>query len=303
MRINGTNKRYSNVDRLFAMYQSANPTTYFTPESIGHNGNVFLEDYQTVDAETSLLPFRHPNGGFWTPNSARSTETFGYVYPETMSQGSGDESEEARKGNKPLSRQQRVRASIAQLYGSSARAKLIGHAATAGGTLLGLDGGFVDWTININGTAAYLPSTFVVRFELAEDSKNGVEDGGVDVGSWVRAMPEMNHPSSKVEQGSEGTGKIYEGRVGLTSSLLDKIGEGSLASLEPLDVVPYLKKSLQWKVIGVSLLSHLTPKRRRSGTNISLGQRSPSPSKGSQRLDDRSRQHRGTHPEREDRAN
>lgn len=265
------------------MYQSANPALYFTPEAIGHNGNVFLEDDQTVDADTPLLPFRHPTGGFWTANSVRSTETFGYVYPETMSAGNDSESEneEGKVANSSpfssLSQKSKVKADIARLYGSSARAKLISHAATAGARLLGLDGGFTDWTIAINGKARELPSTFVVRFELGKDSK---DDGGVDVGSWVRAMPEMHRGGSKQkEQGIEGGsgGKVYEGNIGLTSSLLDQIGTGMLRSLEPTDVVPYLKAKLRWNVIGVSQPSYLNFAIKSLVINNHAGQRHLSP--------------------------
>ncbi|KAH7379109.1 hypothetical protein DE146DRAFT_761311 [Phaeosphaeria sp. MPI-PUGE-AT-0046c] len=240
---------HANVDRLFAMYQAAHPDVYFTPEIIGRNGNVFLEDGQTVDADTPLLPFRHPAGGFWTANSARSTETFGYVYPETMGAGSEDEpeSDESRVGNSSASlrQKQRVQEAIAQLYGSSARAMLSSHAATAGATLLGLNGAFTDWTIRIDARAQGLPSTFVVRFELVEDAPGE----GADVGSWVRAMPEMQHLRNDTKEQGSGE-KEYQGRVGLTSSLLDQIGTGKLKSLEPRDVEPYLKKNLRWDVIG-----------------------------------------------------
>jgi hypothetical protein len=64
----------SNVDRLFSMYQSTHPERILNPENIGPNGNVFLEDYQIVDGDTQLLPFRKPDdNGFWTTNDVQDT--------------------------------------------------------------------------------------------------------------------------------------------------------------------------------------------------------------------------------------
>jgi tyrosinase len=41
--------------------------------------------------------------------------------------------------------------------------------------------------------------------------------------------------------------------VSLTASLLDEVTAGRLRSLEPEDVVPYLKEKLSWTVISVRI--------------------------------------------------
>ena len=231
-----------NVDRLFAMYQAAHPDIYFTPDNIGNSGNVFLEDEQMVDADTELLPFRKRDGGFWTTNDARNTTTLGYAYPETMRAGSV--SDEEYQGS--------VTAAIAQLYGSSARGMLRASHATAGGPKLAGDGTFTDWAIDAKASSHGLPPTFLVRFSLVGDFSS---DSIVDVGSWVKLMPSSHGKwNSKRVSTVE---KIYEGSVSLTSSLLDQVAAGKLESLEPKDVVPYLKDRLTWKVLTVRrLLTH-----------------------------------------------
>jgi tyrosinase len=222
------------------MYQAAHPDRYFEAEDIGRNDNVFLEVGQTVDADTDLLPFRKSSGGFWTTNDARNTETFGYAYPETVK--TSDSSDEEH--------QSAVIASIAQLYGSSARRILSAQAAIAGAsTLLAADGTFTDWSIDTKAKPSGLPPTFVVRFSLVGDFSS---DPVVDVGTWVKLMPSSHGKSSNKEGQNSTVERLYQGSVSLTSSLLDQVATGQLNSLAPKDVVPHLKDKLTWKVISVS---------------------------------------------------
>lgn len=233
------------------MYQAAHPDRYFTPQNIGTNGNVFLEDGSTVDAVTSLLPFRHPSGGFWTPNGVRDTRVFGYAYPETLHSNNGKEGEGAgwSKDNGMSGNEEGggINATIAKLYGVPARWRLqIAGPDTSSSTK------FTDWSIRASSAAH---STFVARFSFVGDFSS---DKSVDVGSWVKIMP--SHHSALPAGGVEGEGaeaeKSWEGRISLTNNLLDAISQSKLASLEPSEVIPFLKSSLTWVVLDVRIPHH-----------------------------------------------
>jgi tyrosinase len=247
------------------MYQSAHPDRYFKPQNIGAAGNVFLENGQTVDADTPLLPFRQPSGEFWTTNAARDTDTFGYAYPETL-QAHNTSATQAR---------------IAHMYGSSARNMLTApHGAVGFAARVNT---FTDWTINAKARVSH---SVVARFRLGGDGSSD----GVDVGSWVRLMPashtrdrtptstpktctststqktyaststhsikrDNNNDNNNDNNPSyTGTDKmVYNGGISLTPSLLSQIAAGKLKSLNVGDVVPYLRECLEWVVLDVRL--------------------------------------------------
>ncbi|KAF1911531.1 hypothetical protein BDU57DRAFT_461208 [Ampelomyces quisqualis] len=241
---------HTNVDRLFAMYQSAHPDRYFSPENIGSNGNVFLEDGSTVDADTSLLPFRNPAGGFWTPNTIRDTRTFGYAYPETINSREQTGPSKSNIQFATLSNAQGINASIAQLYGVSTRSRLMITGPSAGLDTSATN--FTDWNILASSSS---PSTFVAQFSLAGDFSS---DAVGDVGSWVRMMPSSHAPHSTPSIATT-TRTSVQGKISLMSNLLDAISAGKLASWNAKDVVPFLTSALTWRVLdaqGKPLPSH-----------------------------------------------
>jgi tyrosinase len=222
--------RSSNVDRLFAMYQSTHPERTFSPQNIANNGNVFLEDGQVVDGDTQLLPFRKPGtSSFWTTNDVTDTRVFGYTYPET---GSGHD----------------TGAAVARLYSSSARALLggTGISASAKHVVAGnhddnMDAGsYTDWFIHCATTSSL--GTFIATFSLSIIFNPGLSGNvSLPIGRWVKIFGDFTW-SLPIHK---------NGTVSLTASLLDRIAAGELASLEHEDVVPYLTERLDWAVLNV----------------------------------------------------
>jgi tyrosinase len=228
------------------MYQSAHPDRFFSPENIGTNGNVFLEDGSTVDADTPLLPFRNPSGDFWTPNTIRDTKTFGYAYPETIHSAEKAGPSKTNVNFATFDGSARgINASIARLYGVSTHSRLLITGPTAG--LDATATKFTDWSIL---TSSSSQATFVARFFFVGDFSS---DPVVDVGSWVRMMPSSHTRSTALADKGDAR-KKFEGKLSLTSSLLDAISEGKLTSLKEKDVVPFLKGGLSWRVLDVSEL-------------------------------------------------
>lgn len=70
------------TDRLFAMWQSANPTAWMQPQRAGQTS--FTTPKGTMQqSNSSLTPFFvSADGTFWDSDMSRDTEAFGYAYPE-----------------------------------------------------------------------------------------------------------------------------------------------------------------------------------------------------------------------------
>ncbi|KAE8841312.1 hypothetical protein HRS9122_05438 [Pyrenophora teres f. teres] len=226
---------HANVDRLLALYQAAHPDRWMEPSNIGPHGNVYLEDYQEVNGDTDLLPFRKTPGEFWSPNACRNTTVLGYAYPETQ----------RWKYTSDESYQNDVNSVISTLYGGQTRLQLTSAIETGfGERLLEKDNKFMDWTINTQAMASKLPSTFIVKFSFVGIFQS---DTSMDAGSWMMLMPDDKHDMHILQVGPEWE-KVLKGSTSITVHLIDLVNAGKLNSLNSDDVVPYLRDYLTWNI-------------------------------------------------------
>jgi len=74
---------HCNVDRIFALWQSRNPSTWVSPGP-ARDGTWTIPMNSTEDANTKLTPFWSGTGAdaYWTSSGARSWEGLGYTYPD-----------------------------------------------------------------------------------------------------------------------------------------------------------------------------------------------------------------------------
>lgn len=76
---------HCNVDRLFALWQTANPDTYVTPGK-SMQGTFTIPPNTEMDQNTPLTPFRKGDGSskysYYTSKDLRNIEELGYTYPE-----------------------------------------------------------------------------------------------------------------------------------------------------------------------------------------------------------------------------
>jgi tyrosinase len=79
-----TDANDSNVDRLFAIWQALNPTSYDINEQSG--SGTFVISSNGIETDTTpLAPFNDASGRkFYNSQVVRSTEAFNYAYPETQ---------------------------------------------------------------------------------------------------------------------------------------------------------------------------------------------------------------------------
>ncbi|KAI4680296.1 uncharacterized protein J4E84_007944 [Alternaria hordeiaustralica] len=207
--------------------------------SIGPHGNVYLDDYQDVDANTELLPFKKDPGKFLTFNDCRNTTVLGYAYPETRRwKFASDQAYQAD-----------VTASIARMYSGRARAQskvtvMSTKPTPFGETLEGNNGTYTDWTIETQAIASRLPPSFIVKYSLGGMFNS---DPVVDVGSWMMLMPERLD-DVHTEKDPSIPEKLMNGTTSITPYLIEQIENKSLKSLEPSNVVPFLTEKLTWNV-------------------------------------------------------
>jgi tyrosinase len=101
---------HCNVDRLWAMWQALNPTSYVT-ERINQDGNFTTPSNGKEDIHSPLKPFWDNSGTtFWQSGGVKDTPRFGYAYPETQSWSFTN----------LQTYQANLRANITQQYGSNA---------------------------------------------------------------------------------------------------------------------------------------------------------------------------------------
>jgi tyrosinase len=75
---------YRNVDRLFAIWQAINPSSYTIDEPT-QDGTFVIQAGSVETSTTPLAPFVDASGtNYWTSEGVRQTETFNYAYPETQ---------------------------------------------------------------------------------------------------------------------------------------------------------------------------------------------------------------------------
>lgn len=116
-----THTQFSQIDRLFAIWQTVNPTHWFNE----------LPSSQRALADDTLLPFRkYPlstdnKSRYWTSNEARDTEVFGYTYPDIA--------------DKKTKSADQLRADFAAKYGWSRRLTPFQHFGTPPADMQPLD--------------------------------------------------------------------------------------------------------------------------------------------------------------------
>jgi hypothetical protein len=95
------------VDRLFAIWQALNPTSYTINKHAG-DGTFVINRSSIETATTPLAPFADASGSkYWTSEGARQTTTFNYAYPETQRWAFSNDADY----------QNSVRNAVQQLYG------------------------------------------------------------------------------------------------------------------------------------------------------------------------------------------
>lgn len=241
---------HTNVDRLFAIWQAINPQSYIVPV-VNPFGTYAQPRGFLESGDSNLLPFRVDNGtSFWTSNAVRSTRKFGYTYPELVD---WNISEAALASE--------ARASVNKLYNSGSangtnyqRRRLKAETGKIGRLQ---PGGFTEakefgrndferqWTITVKIQRFAYPDPFAIDFFVGSPPVNPL--AWPTASNLVGSFAQFIAANSEIVEVKASSQTLNHGEVSLTRYLVSAVQKGSLATLEPDSVIPFLTKSLHWR--------------------------------------------------------
>ncbi|GAO18831.1 uncharacterized protein UV8b_03271 [Ustilaginoidea virens] len=218
---------HANVDRMVAMWQILNGAAWMQPMQAGENGYTFTQGtWQT--SSSPLTPFYDLNGNFYTSDSARNWEQFGYTYVDA---------DPSRIGLNQL--QSNLRANMNRWWGGSAfnGVQSRDESSAAG---VAKNGNYTEWIANVVvDTHALSTGPFKISFFMGEKQDNSTLVGDVAMFS-MPAMANTAAPKSSSKSSST---------IPLTAALTALVKAGQLKSLDAQDVQPLLQKSLKFQVV------------------------------------------------------
>ena len=219
------------VDRCFALWQVLHPKTYVVPEPATYN--TFTNSAgQMQTSSSSLTPFyKDGKGNFWTSDSARSTQTFGYAYPETVNSAGGNTTAQ-------------VVSAINKLYGiTPSKQKRDGTFKM----IRDLGAQQREWIANIKVEKNALSEPFFIHVFIGP-----FDDSNPSSWSLEPNLAGSNFVFTKAAGTSNCQGcdqrQLVSATIPLTSSLMDNVAEGHLASMQPADVEPFLTSNFDYRI-------------------------------------------------------
>lgn len=221
---------HSMVDRSFAIWQQINPNSYVTPEPATFS-TFTISAGQTEDVATPLSPFHNPSGAMWDSNSVRSTQTFGYAYPETAN-GTG------------VNMAAQAISAVNKLYGPNSQ----GTASA----LLGRDTNngiqYREWIANIRVRKHALDGPFFIHIFLGTFSPDPFKWSFEPNLVGTHCIFDKTASAITATSFCNCTADLVTGTLPLTASLSKFVESGALKSLDSADVEPYLQKNLRYKL-------------------------------------------------------
>lgn len=259
---------HCNVDRIFALWQVFHPDAWIVPE-VARVNSYTTSVGQLLDSTSALTPFYANAGGdFWTSDMLRDTAALGYTYGELASSGIS-----LSNMTSILNGQAQVTKVVNELYGgysvnsiriqskrSESGRNHVRHGQTQGqdGWYMGRGrrstaslpvtkiisekGTYREWIANVRVNRQALGGPFSVDLALGGPGKQSLYVGSMS----VFASPPEIASMKKMAPGAE----FISGTVPLTAALVDEVADGTLASMEPGDVEPYLREYLTTRVVG-----------------------------------------------------
>ncbi|KAL8681644.1 MAG: hypothetical protein Q9186_002241 [Xanthomendoza sp. 1 TL-2023] len=226
---------HTNTDRLFALWQAIYPDSQFTSQISAFK--TFTNDAGKIeDANTPLTPFHSDDSGtLWTSNSAWSTKTFGYSYPEIVDWG---------VNSSQLS--SNVKSRLNAIYNPTSTTSKRSVSGADASSELGLSPNTTStqWFANIRVSKSDIASPFFVHLYLGP--------APADSSTWSFA-PNLigSHSvidSSMLSTADAGPPTTLYGQLPLNHALLTA---GSF-DLAPSKIVPLLTSQLNWRLQSTS---------------------------------------------------
>ncbi|KAH9940686.1 photo-regulated tyrosinase [Amylocystis lapponica] len=218
---------HSNVDRMLSLWAAIHPTVW-VDKGPANEGTWTIATTASVDETTELTPFWSSQKGYWNSTQLTQTSPLGYTYPEFNDLDMGD-TDAVR-----LAISHKVNA----LYGSGAPPPTPGPEPPLS---------VLEWTAEVHFKKFELHQSFTVLLFLGHVPE--------DPAAWRTSAAFVGAVHAFVNSAAEHCANCrrnadvqVEGFVHLNDALLK---HPQLRSLAPDVVVPFLQRSLAWRVYTV----------------------------------------------------
>lgn len=245
------------VDRLVAMWQVLNPDAWIQPMANGETS--YVAPKGTVeDSTTPLVPFYATEDTFWTSDTSRTTEPFGYSYADThlhVGDRSALKQSLIRKINTwygasspaGIAKDAQLRAAALQSAGQPWQAKTEGPnvklaADDPPAHKIIQSGEYTEWIANAQVNVEALDGTYGIHFFIGQPSNDPEE--------WNLSQNQIGSVGIFAMNMSTGSQSKISGTLPLTSALMKLVATDALPNLYPKAVTPFLRRNLQVRVLG-----------------------------------------------------
>ena len=245
---------HTNVDRIFAMWQTINPSSYGASQTAPHNTWTIAQG-TTQGPDSPLTPFYQSGGStFWTTNGVQNwANTFHYTYPEFAdSDGSSGA----------------IQSYVKALYGPSATATAGSSKRTAmpdpavqgsviptgtPGVPKGFGSAIPGLTASNGSTYQYVANIKAPRYALGGSYYVFVFMGppaSEDPTTWIYDQNLIGPMGVLSQDGMQSKDVLTTASIPLTRALTGKFASGILGELTSIIVAPFLQNLLEWRILG-----------------------------------------------------
>lgn len=246
------------VDRLVSIWQVLNPNAWIQPMASGETS--YTAPKGTIqDSSSPLVPFYATSDTFWTSETSRTTEIFGYTYTDTG----------LHVGDRGALEQSLVR-KINSWYGASSPAGIVAKDSQLRVTALQRTGGpwstkaskgvpnikltamdppaykivkageYREWIANVQVNVEALEGVFDVHFFVGAPADNSAD--------WALSPNQIGTVAIFAMNRSTGSKAKISGTLPLTSALMKLVATGALPNLDSSAVRPFLQRTLEVRV-------------------------------------------------------
>ncbi|KAL9102921.1 MAG: hypothetical protein Q9163_001981 [Psora crenata] len=232
---------HANVDRLIAIWQAIYPESYTTSQ-VNAQGTFTDAPGAAEDVNTALTPFHSDNNStLYTSTTARYTRTFGYTYPEVIDWGVS-----------PAQLSANVRTNLNKLYNPTGSIAIKKRAMDTSRTPPYPFPNITDYQyfVNIRVDKSALNASFFVHFFLGEPTT--VVNEYSFAPNLIASHSVLSiHPAGPSLDTGLTTAMTY-GQIPLNHALVSPgniiNNSTNITDLSPASVIPFLTKSLTWKI-------------------------------------------------------
>ena len=212
---------HAQMDRIIALYQHRYPDTW-VEDATQPKKTFTIAVNSTQGPASPLTPFHmNAKGDMWTSTTSRNWTSFGYTYPELMSNPSNDT----------------LTVTINGLYKPQTQGLNNNNTVSALG-LNNQSADATDWLAEVN-----MPSDIQISYSV----RAFLGEPNADPTKWA-TDPNYVGQIASLSSPRMDSDVIVTANIGLTAKLAEKYAAGELPSLDKDDVAEWLKTNFYWRI-------------------------------------------------------